>query len=79
MINRELAEKMMEGIIECNELLVQVVHELRSLPDRELAQSVRLKIDNAMAIHLTNIMNPIGDEYPDLYPEELRPHGGQSQ
>lgn len=72
MIDRELATEMMESILEANDLLLQVLQGARQNMDPESAALIKRQIFHVMGIHLTSIMNPIGEQYPDLYPEALR-------
>ena len=73
MMDRELAEFMMEGVLESNEALVQILHDVKEGADEVLEKSIRRRVAHVMGFHLTHIMNPIGEMYPDLYPEALRP------
>ena len=72
-MDRELAEFMMEGVLESNQTLVQIIHDAKEGLNDDLAKSIQRRVAHVMGFHLTHIMNPIGEMYPDLYPEALRP------
>lgn len=73
MIENELAAKMMRGVLECNEELVKALREVATISEAELSKKIRRHIAHAMGNLLTEVMNPIGALYPNLYPEALRP------
>ena len=73
MIDRNLATEMMAAILESNDMLVQAIHDVKVGGDEQLAKQIQHRLEGVLSIHLINIMNPIGKEYPELYPEALRP------
>ena len=73
MMDRELAEFIMEGVLESNDALFQIVHDAKEGMSENLAKSIQRHVAQVLGFHLTHIMNPIGEMYPDLYPEALRP------
>lgn len=63
----------MRAAIECSAELNEVVRDATSASDAVLAKKIRSRVARIMGRLLTQIMNPIGSEHPDLYPEALRP------
>ena len=73
MLARKFAEGAMDCFLECSELIDQVVRHSKEICDEEVAEDIRNRLRRAMGLLLIKIANPIDEEYPDLYPEQLRP------
>jgi hypothetical protein len=73
MIDRDLAARMMEAILESNDMLVQAIHDAKEGMNEQLAKKIQRRLEGVLANNLMFVMNPIGEQYPELYPEALRP------
>ncbi|MBL8884145.1 MAG: hypothetical protein JNL45_13945 [Hyphomicrobium sp.] len=64
---------MMEAVLQSNDQIVQAIHDAKDAGNEEAAKSIQRRLEAVLANNLIYIMNPIGEQYPDLYPEALRP------
>lgn len=77
-ISRDLAADMMEGILEANAILGEALRDASQELPPEAAVRLKKQIAQVLGRHLVHVMNPIGELYPDLYPEALRPNSDSS-
>ena len=64
---------MMEAVLESNDMLVQAIHDSKEGMNEQLAKKIQRRLEGVLANNLMFIMNPIGEQHPELYPEALRP------
>lgn len=72
MIEHQLAASMMNAILENNDQIVQAIHDAKEAGNEALVKLIQRRLESVLANNLIYIMNPIGEQYPDLYPEALR-------